>query len=90
MEDNTFWAFVWLSVAGVLMTLIAVLGYNYHESTLSNERLISQGIDPIILECADGGFKQDGAMAVFCMDALKKYKINERDISKLKKIIDGQ
>ncbi len=88
MSENTMWAFIIMCIATVLLGIIAAVGYNYHENNLIKERMITKhGIDPVILECSDGGFKQNGAAAIFCWEAMKKYKINDRDITKLRKII---
>ena len=91
MNDTTMYAFFWLCGAAVFLGITAAIGYNYHENTLSRERLIGEyGIDPIILECADTDLKQNGTMSILCMEALKKYKIDQRDITKLKALIDKQ
>ena len=91
MNDNTMYAFFWLCGAAVLLGIIAAIGINSYESTKSEERMIVEyGIDPIILDCADGGFSQDGAKFAFCMEAIRKYKISERDLLKLRKVIEDQ
>ncbi len=91
MSDNIMYSFFWLCGVAVLLSIVAAFGFNYSKSLdIEAKLIIEYGINPVILKCASGDFKQDGAGAVFCLEALKKYEINDRDISKLRAIIDKE
>lgn len=90
MSDNTFWAFCWLCSSGIILAVIAAIGFNYYDDRQFKETLVGKhGIDPIIIECImeDEG-KNSTPKFILCQKAFEQYKITTKDITKLRKVID--
>ena len=56
MRIETFWIIFWILLSTVIITTVAVLGYNVYSSNKNNEHVVSEAIakgsDPIAAQCA--------------------------------------
>lgn len=56
MSSESYWITFWVLLSTVIITIVAIIGYNVYSSNKINEHVVSEAIakgsDPIAAQCA--------------------------------------